>query len=124
MAKVHEVTFGALAPLVGGDIAGLVSYNEEHVVRIKRHVIRMLRARPEDDPTDLALLAGHIWDAARVVANAWGYIPSVGSQAMALRELTLERLATEEHGAWPPNRFRGSNRKALGGFLARLGEVD
>ncbi len=109
MPTIDSRTLGAIAPYVRSTVDGYTTYNAEHVVRLKRHVIRMLRARPEDDFD--ATVLGHLWDGARIVALAWGYVPTLTTQMVALRELQAERRA--EAGAWPRRRFRGGRSQCL-----------
>ncbi len=109
MPTIDSRALGPIAPYVRCDYEGYTTYNAEHVVRIKRHVIRMLRARPEDGFDETVL--GHIWDGARIVALAWGYTPSLATQMVALKELKAERRANPS--AWPPERFRGGLSQCL-----------
>lgn len=82
-----SITIAELEPyehLVNTDCNGESTWNAEHVARIRRHAIRMLRARPEDGISDVGR---HIWDGARLVALAWGYCPSDATMVVALKEV-------------------------------------
>jgi hypothetical protein len=109
MAFIHESELGAMRRGVPSDADGWVQFNEEHVVRLVRHTRRMLRARPEDDFFEAVL--GHLWDGTRIVAMAWGYVPTLGTQAVALLE--MERAYRDANGDWPPRRFDGSTARSL-----------
>ena len=65
-----------------------VTYNSEHVRRIKRWVVRILRARPEDEAGETLL--PHVWTGARMVALIYGYVPTLQTQMKALIELREE----------------------------------
>ena len=109
MAFIHRTEMGPIAQHVPCNGDGWVQFNEEQVVRLVRHTSRMLRARPEDDFFKAVL--GHLWDGTRIVAMAWGYVPTLGTQAVALLE--MERAYRDANGDWPPRRFEGSTDRSL-----------
>ncbi len=106
MPSIQREELGPLGPLVSTDSKGRVAYNAEQVVRLKRHVVRMMRGRPEDNRPErfTAAILRHLWDASRVVALAWGYTPSLATQYVALVELAEERRAAGSDN-WPPRRY-------------------
>ncbi len=118
MAVIHRRALGSMAPYLRCSVDGYATYNSEHVVRLKRHVRRMLRARPEDDFEETVL--GHLWDGARILALAWGYVPSMTSQLVAYRQLQAERSSST--GPWPPKRFQGGWSQCLATALEKHGD--
>jgi hypothetical protein len=113
MPRISRDELEPYAHLVNTDANGEATYNAEHVVRIRRHAIRMLRARLEDGHAELGR---HIWDGARIVALAWGYCPSDATMVVAFKEC----LALCSKGGPPHYRFGPENRfQGVPGWCAR-----